>query len=1551
MSTLVTQNNLLILKSNLLSQCCCDEQAHYWEAVPCDWYELPHERCGPYPGCGDHRKFVDPNSVCEGDVYVCECQQLTIANWSNLTESDSAAANAQLLTNYGNTTGIFSADAFSLSTKYIPTSTIYNNTFDYSNYSSFGDLVDAINNYQPNGSNNVLSLVNFTIHPSSVPDSLGDVTMLLNAAPDAANLGSRAGNIAFTYDGVTTDYALFTPINSTFASAIQSKLTAAGIQVSVIEDEFNGVLSAPIFYLKFDDCGTEKSNITVKYRWIGLAGQPSAPPIITYGDYVTGWGQEGSNYVVIPSGGVGQTCPYEDPFYNSIGYAVYQDTLQCCPQRGAHLGANQNFLGKTEYGTNFQYLENTFVDGDGCYKLSPFYFLFGKEGRLDDNPTVSNARFYRANCNYPSGECSTYEEWENIPTNGQIELFVPQFSHEVPWGPFGSYYEGIEDAEHAANSDDYPSHPAYIQNVRGFHYSPSGNIRTKGTWTNTTGILLEFYFYSWAPFDIRDGGSLNRFNGAIKTDTLSNRFTILRQPCCTGTLLPSCSSSGDVSWILSYNPTGVSVQQFIDDVNAIRTRTSSGVAGDTLECQLFNFCPMAPSSDLSSIPATKMNNLSSQLFDAWLTYGSYEPNYLIDDPERDKYGFSGASIRPRPARWDDKTAISGDSSSKTYTYPDTIFAPASTSRILHPPQASRLNTQPYPDSFNGVVRHNCRPAWLTMAGQERTVITLAKGTTNYDPLAQSVNVAVSGTFVNIIVVSGATTLASTGWQTRQASGRYAQSDLTTDLNNISFTWFGVPASSYNPVIATSGLPYKVYISDVTHASSGRFVNEFNKEWWEAHDDGQFNVTRVPSTTGFATSSNFGYSEPLLPLSSTDITNASVDLKSWIRFRSTGVNYTTCNEGYPNTLLPYSATRITSETRLNCDGDNYIEGNWLVSYGCNSYVCKTEWFIQANRCGCTTLPGCSDEGLLSYVAHLTNRDKQTSCTEFNTPRFYICETNIHENCDIPFLVKVPAVFTCRQGQTNCVYGDCWTDPYEGVPCTVPICPYNDPENLEDRDPIQIGFTNSYHGCPASTELGEDFDCWMNAPYDDWCQYIDPTNTTRVRKQDIPRSWPPEAYVVQATDVQFCTHYVNLFDDGVGDSLDGINLTFNCGDPFSSSNPYDAIVGLIPWVPYDYLIPAGQTGAGNPCFLPGDNFLYAYIRPIVKNYNASGLCDSASCHPVSIDCNTRCCRCGEKCSTNPCPDSNPQRGCTVTTTAAQNYEDTGIESCEGRGDGSNQFCIDFAKQFTCPGSAKECPCFDSTRTTTTTTAYSKTETTTTRLGYRKIADVCVSVTYNPGCCKAQGTTTTIENWTSSCGGDCFWSGCGAAPDAFACNDSGRPCSTSNVVNLGCDFEAFADLGFTASDSFSSTGTDFSPCIPDFYDYNNSTVRTYSSSVGVCGDGTTTAEETFTSDVVFYNAGGCADLFTCDCNSWDLGSGILFTGPYRDWSKMATTTVDAEFCAGCSFDSVAGTTDYEAIIAYQAPFSCGNISSVTSTVAYPPSDQANDPDWRCNESDDVI
>lgn len=1335
-------NNMLLVNQGALSRCCCTTSGFiYWEAVPCQSYTTVGEYCENINQCRWHeRKYVNVLNVCAGNsVNICECQKLVLPSFSLITNSEDTAepdaATWQITSNFSNATGTFTSNYFYTSVKHTLTNNIYIKQFNYSDYTYLHQLVDDINNYSPNGQPFIFTLVKLSA--SGIPNSFWPTTYT-TASPDTLDIASEGCAIFLSYNNTLTQPITIIDNHEINAQRIQNRLNELSSLTNNIEvqsDVDNDFNSNAVYYITFTNnlCdGDPQLRLAVSHRLVGATSQP-LDPYMEYGVYKDNenWGvHQFGDYSLVPSGAV--NCPYDDinqeyKVPDSINGIVQ---TQCCPQIGTTLGPNQNLFNRSVYGTEFENLENTVYITDGCYKLAPYFFLFGKEGRLLDDPRGEGLTFVLANCNYGSGinECRN-----DVPCNCVPELFTTSFHKDVPWGPFGSYYSGIEDLPHPAYLPGQLFGSNYMADnlFSGYHYAPSGMCQARGSWTETTGIVLEFNYYKHVPYytGTEDPNFSDRVKGKISIGSIDAAFTV------------ASGNDGILDTVLVYNTSGKSIQNFLNAVNNLRTASGN--------CQIFAFCGAASEEVLLNYPANKINNLSSELFDVWNQLQSNNSLYLVSNPERDIFGYSASTIFASVKKYDEMFGFSGIA-------PNDFNSTLITRNALLPPPCRKVYSLPHSPTYDYpdfAYHQSIRPFWQSMQGCEETIVNISKNNVNFDPSVQSLEAYASGRTLYLIGTSGITTIFSTGITTNHNGSGYTITNFISNLNALSINWHSIPASSYNPIVASSGdvIDFDVYLDDGT--------------WWDG------NLPTAPNV-GTRTPHNYGFIEPLWDASGVNLfTTPNLSLKTWVRRRCNWSRDGGTNQ-YDKRLypcVPPDAGRLEPSIAVDCEGDNIIDGQWLLAYGCASSNCKEEFYIVARRCGCNTVYACPNDGSPSQaIYHPFNRPtSNTDCTKLSTPTLYMCASNLHPSCDIPFLIKVPYQFLCIDGNSDCYYGDCWQDIELGEFCEPGRCP---PHSDLPESNIQIGYGLPDWYCIHN----DDQYSYMNSGYDGWCQYIDPENITVVTKDEIPRAYPPEAFVMERTSRPFCSTYINALDAG--------------GGPFK----YDSLRPIWPWAPAEYIVGEEGNNPGWPCFLDhlSQNPLFAYVRPMVAELNGQDICPDLTCGRADIDCNTRCCGCGFYCKDGGDPCNNdgeigPVRNCYHTETASTEFnlvnqpfsccnillpENCGMPGfCNIGGYGCNQNFAWLA-------------CFDGTLNLTITVEFEHTVSNTYRMGFTAPFDICQEVLGGFECCWGPGGIRETTTTYGGCGGTNYFPCCNQQPSC-ACGPFYGDCQQITQEILPC------------------------------------------------------------------------------------------------------------------------------------------------------------------------
>lgn len=1228
-------NHLLLTSHNKLTECCCDNGSSgtlFWEAVPCDM-SLDYKTAL----CADwdqdqlkNRVYVNTNSRCRGTVNnICECQQLRITT-SGLTT-----------TKINNLISFFYAGSNFPSEIVIDdtTLTITEPTIGSSSFNLIGKTSTQLQSFVNDFPSANWTVTNNFGYDGENAATLVSTGILTFTSSSTKTLGSRNSRINFSFSGSITPYANYHTSPSVFASNIQSALSSGiGDGITVQHNSYLGnVNNSFVFDITFSGnlCGIKQPFI-IPYEQSLVPTSTSNISFASgkYGIYETGETYLSShiNYKVI---GTGSSCPYEDLSWPG-GPAFFDSSLQCCPQRGLKLGPNAT-IGWESLGpsvvSGYAYigpggtpianipwanLDRVFVLSQACYSLSPYYFLFGQEGRLEYDYHTDRKLYTLPDCNFGSGNtCQN----SGVPCNCITELFIPQFHQNVPWGPFGSYYNNIEIDIHKAY--EFPFNDAlnpaggvswlslnrpgsYASERIGFDYKPQGVIKTKGTWLETKEIEINFCVRRPVPFYV----------GTDAFDDLS--FYIEVNPL---TLTPFISGyygplgTGCDCFTVIYNCSGKTVNDFVDAVNSLTVKDYG--------CNIFSFA--LASRDAGSVPASKIINVSSEIFEQVI--GEYLSSN--EDPIADSGIWSGADIIVGPKPYNSLFKASPDNPDAPFV---DIYADNPSSTIAaHSPPICRIfdsklpHIEPYGTNFYS--RNN--NMWFTaIQGCVKNVVNIVKNASipfEYSQFDLNVNNKLF-TYIANGNING-TGLLSTGFINTDKNGSgYTLSQFISDINAITFT-NPLTGSTFVPFVATTGLDlsHEIWLDDQTSIISGS-VYEYS----------------TTSPTRF----NYSYKEPLVnfdrPLS---LLNSSVDLQSFVRRRC---NWTTddvnFNDPKLNFCVPPNDRTLASDALLNCGGEKVVDNGWLISYGCSSFVCKTTWYYACQRCPCATVYRCKNGNGSNYPhpfnqagdSLLNNRywqDFYTPAADFvvNQPILYICESNLHPDCDIPMLVKVPFMILDINNPTS-----------------GPLFQYG--QNA---------------GLPGYTEFCKPDDPLYSNQYG-WCQYLDPSSA-KIKEEDIPRTRPVSSYIAQRGLGVFCsTHPWNFVPEdirggtiatileipggsaffglpgGCKTAPDGVDCSLVRYNSCPRCENWDRIenLGLVYPEYYDYL-PTGIT-------------LTALFRPVVSPLRASGVCSNGSiCSRIDIDCGTACCECGfasQEDSSTCCLSARVHHPFTQTTTYA-------------------------------------------------------------------------------------------------------------------------------------------------------------------------------------------------------------------------------------------------------------------------------------------------------------
>ncbi len=1252
-------NNVLLSIDNALTTCCCNDGQYFWEGLPCDMdIQFRSSICAEWDKCqyGD-RVYFEYQSRCEGDEYrICECQRLnikadTISSPKLIDDITVTYAGA------GNLTLEWGTESATVTEG----STVNTYDFDDTSNDTLFEIFTAINSDYPN-----LSLTPTNLSWNLPPYVVSGETLNFVGA-STKYLDSVSCGLIFRWQDQTTPLAEYNSTLSTFASNIQTALnTLGGPTFSVEYNSRASTINSGYFSIVFGGagCGSRQPNIYIdKMRLLYASYNGVGDAHLEYGDYNCGWGTNSSttynslDRYYISSGYLTTGCPLEwragsGPIIHATGG---QFGIQCCPQRGAIIGPpqnlNQNLSGYYE-NSDFSNLERTVRYNGACYQIDPFYFMVGKEGRFTQNwSNKSFSTYIIPSCRYnESGLCGQ----SVTPENCAPELFLPQLHPDIPWGPFGSYHAGIE-------SEAHPSEGTLSARV-GFDYAPYAHMKTLGSWTRTTGIVVNLKYYRNIPFYIGSTiGADDLIGGTIKTTSVPAGFSLE-------------DNTIDATYIkIVFDPNGRTVGDFVNGLNSLR---GSGLTDDD-SCYLFKFC--LAHDDVSDIPAYKILNNSAEIWDmrkirlmekdlGWAPPGQETEYVQAYNPETDVIEFfsptefwnklmSGSDIFPAEVSYNDRFAEVkyGFQVGFSYTYQCNTIQNENVTRpslFVNPPEDVFATLPPYcrhkktlpnhsglinvgtdtlssTKHYEGEAQPRLIPWWTAMQGTTENLLNISLNPSTPETI-HSMNVWVSGRtiFFSGLRYNGSTPVGTLdSIPTDRGGARYIIPSAILDISGIQYTPLA-GGSAYSPLIANSGTyPFEVLLDDSTWMDS---VTEFPVE------SGTVGAVR--------TSHNWAYVEPLLDTSPVDIKNGTAQLPAFVRLRHDW--YNEADDTYLNSprklprCVPPNATIVGSGVQVDCESDKVIDGSWIVSYGCTSTVCKTTWFMQTSRCPCSTEFAC-DEGGGSTVPHrfnqegnaLVNSDRWSNTgghtTYVNQPTLYICSLNWHRDCDIQSLVKVP---------------------YQIV--------IDEPDTLCDSDiTVRYAYTNGVVSTPhGDASNSYEFAVWNGeGEGEGWCQYIDPANPgSLISKEDIPKTWPPKAYIAERSDRVFCSTNIYPF------SFDAL-----CNDTaVYTLEGWDRIQNIYPLAPPEYS-DSSNRGCGTPTS-DDVSLLNALFRPIVNNITNGDLCPGGNCDRVDINCSTKCCGCFFVCNPDDggCgslgPKYYPERY-TVSYTETVTITD-GVEICD-------------------------------------------------------------------------------------------------------------------------------------------------------------------------------------------------------------------------------------------------------------------------------------------------
>lgn len=1489
MSTLFTSNHLLLTTNNGLSLCCCGSGL-YWEAIPCDMaITYKNALCADWDQCQlEDRIYVNKLSRCAGQVNkVCECQQVRFESTGIKT---SVTTNAiSFFYNGTNVPSTIQIDEASL--------TLTEPTVGSSGFTLVGKTINDVSAFFNN-----FPSANWSV-PSTNLDGGNAATLIATglitfSASATRPTGTRPSRINFEWNGNISPYANFDTNLNTFANNIRNALVSGiGTGIAVV---YNAPLSTSLNKLVMDItfsgdlCGIAQPNITHYVESL----VPNNSSTNTKGSFKYGvWG-DGETYlgphVDYYHTGSGGDCPYEDTNWPG-GPAYFHQSIQCCPQRGTTVGPNQTVGWENSYPSlisGYAYagvantpianmpwgnIDRTFMHNGRCYQLSPNYFVFGQEGRLNYDYHTNRPLYTKSNCSFGGTDCNG----SGIPSNCVVELFLPQFHQEVPWGPFGSYYKGIESDVHLAwkvpFSETY--NPAGgvswlsanvvgdIADERlGWDYRPSGHIKTYGTWLSTEEIQLRFAVRRPIPFYI----------GSAEWDDLPYYIEV-EPTSITGFVSGYYGALGLAATGCDYfeaifRCSGKTVGDFVDSVNSLTVKDYG--------CPIFAFC--LGSSDARNVPANQIINVSSELFEQ--VVGTIFTAGQGPDSDSDIFSGSHIIVGPKPYTYLFEDSVDNPDSPDIDLYasnPSTIVA-AKTPPLcrlfdFQLPKEASLGTNFYSRNNN---------MWFTnIQAWPLNVINVARNTGFME--WQYLRLGCTNKLISF-EGSGYNFYSSGFVQTNKSGATYTIGDCISDLNAV--TWIS-GITPFGPFAATTGneVAYPVWLDDAT---------EFNT------------VYSYGNNPTYATRFNYSYKEPLIDLATTNLLETNADLRSIVRRRCgwTSDGGTTFNDLDLNYCVPPFSADLGADAQLDCSSDRVVENGWLISYGCSSFACKTTWYYACRRCNCSTVYRCKN-GVGQNYPHPFNQaggnldnndyyvDFYSSIADFavNQPILYVCEHNLHPDCDIPMLVKVPYMILDIADPTSgplFQFGQSGQDsPETALPGYVEFCKSDDPL--------------------ASNQYG-------------WCQYLDPAHP-KVMEEDIPRTRPISAYIAQRGLGVFCSTNPWNFDprymrEGSLDTLTipgggavfglpngcvpapgGEDCSASIGGICPNCDNWDSIqnIGLVYPEYYDYL-PVVDPRTPNAYFV-----LKALFRPILSSTSVNTVCGNGICSRIDIDCGTACCECGfasEELNGECCLSQRVHHPFSQTSTYTFNSTfEHGRVNCdwESLGDPSCPYTNFIIGQCgapdSCTGPGVSC--------CTTALCWGGTASNSLTINLTKIATTC-NCTINGGTNVCVSDTPSL---TSSCGGN-FCNNCMQWTD-FATPATNTYCydcngwvtypsvATGTYVTAGCDFGCFGD-----GDTCAPRSVQFTEDCGGIGSY------TFTKVIDVCGYGTYNYTSSKTaSGIVSY------DACTATQYIWD-GS----------CTETITAADNAPVWAACSEGIYANSKTYSQIISWAnntADYNCGH------------------------------
>ena len=1210
MSSLNTQNYaLLTCNYGISTSCCHPATGFYWDGVPCG-ADYPYRTiCAENDQCVlDNRVYISHTAKCDGTTNkVCECQLIYIEHPSDIYDNPSSVLAVSL------TAGTGYIEVTPTTIVYTSSAATRSRTLSLYTIDTLRGIIDAHAEWVCNAGSTPLD--------TNCPSRVLATGFYAIPATTTVDIPARRPEFTLSFSGNTTDPISFTTDNTPqlltdVADAIGSAGSMPGQITCYLNENYrqtDDLLTIECVWNGTSQCGIGQPPLSIADMLIPYSANYSANNVGVEAatGYKYGWMNFDEHYSRLGSGtynapdyfGSTNQCLYEcDQYYHTTdandGPFPYDEGIQCCPQRGCMIGPNQNLSdGGYNVGARWSNLENTIrVNGD-CYSMSPFWFLFGKNGRFDREHNTSRTAHILPDCDYRT-ECT------RVPPNCAVDAFIPQFHQDVPWGVFGSYYYRIETATHPTNNDSDTYIGLNDADRKGWDYKPKGWVLTRGEWTKTKEIELYAVVHRAVPF----------YKGAEEFDEIN---LMAQLDTSTTTAFSSVSAGNGCGPVgLVFDTEGQTVGDFIDAVNGVRL---AGTDVQPTGCNLFAFC--VASSSVRQLPASWIINTSAELFDLANVQGGYSASNGSARPDIDERAhdgqyrlFSGSDIRVGPLEYNlmwPRRSGNTISAAKVYNYnPDPFYS----NKAKLPPMC-RHRLGPRYDASNqtwrsqeGTINSTLEtPWWQIMAGSVDTLLTVNKSS-DVPGYIHPLNVAVTGQLFVWSAVSGVTTVATGYLDTLQGTG-YTQYNLATGINNIVIN---DGTSTYRGFAASVVLSETVYVDDDTY--------------WDGS-----NIPCSQTDPGAVlTPMNWSYREPVLDADTVDLATSSLNIQS---FRRRNCDATGVFTQYP--CVPPEVTTYGGASFMDCHSDSVADANFIYTYGCGGYICQTQWYLQASRCGCSTQYYCEVKGQAPHKYNREGDDEGNAYIDtirsyaITQPILYVCAENFHHQCDITTLIKVPfQIVGTKAGLDSAAGGDVYgTSVFAETPGEtkqVYYCEDNyrrhgvlDGEYERAFTPLMSCSDNAtpsvYHGVPMVP---------FNSECRGWCQYINPAVANRVPREQIPKTWPPTAYRMDRAGGVFCS--VNPYSAPISEICD------NSASPTQLELGWDTLEGLVPNCKPEHVNPdTGYPYVFGTNFLFGYNGLHCYTRPAINPLTEGELCESSEVNRLDINCATKCCECDFKC----------------------------------------------------------------------------------------------------------------------------------------------------------------------------------------------------------------------------------------------------------------------------------------------------------------------------------